>query len=177
MLACATPASALAHDPPAEVPDVAGSGAQAVGGPAFGAAARSEAPALWATVNICDTAGAPDSMGILAGMPGTGRGGRMYMRFSAQYWSRARQAWAAVAGSGVSPWVDAGSARRERRQTGWTFSLAAPPQGVTFTMRAIVEFEWRGRRLRSRRRITRTGIPGVQGGDPAGLSKAMCLIY
>jgi hypothetical protein len=26
-------------------------------------------------------------------------------------------------------------------------------------------------------RTTETGIEGVQGGDPAGTSKAMCLIY
>ena len=71
-------------------------------------------------------------------------------------------------------------------------------------MRAIVEFEWRrtgqqvARRGRSKRkrgfdlrrrrasrakvvrsvtRTTETGIRGVHGGDPAGTSKAMCLIY
>jgi len=128
----------------------------------------------------------------------------MFMRFSAEYWSRSQQAWAPVAGSGVSPWVFAGSARYERRQAGWTFHFAAPPAGVTFTMRAIVDYEWRrsrelvARRGRPKRRrtfdlrgsrasramvvravtrTTETGIEGVHGGDPAGTSKAMCLIY
>jgi hypothetical protein len=164
-------------------------------------------------------------MGVRASMPGNGTRQRMYMRFSAEYWSRARQAWTAVAGTGVSPWVFAGSAEYERRQAGWTFHFSPPPAGVTFTMRASVEFEWRrGKEQVARRggvkrhrsnakqrrkfakrhrryakrfrrfdskgsrasqtdvvrsvvRTTETGIEGVHGGDPAGTSKAMCLIY
>jgi hypothetical protein len=211
MLACASallvPASALAQDPAAEVPDVAVSKAQPVtAGPSYGIASASDTPKLWATVNICDTAGSPNSMGIRAGMPGNASGQRMFMRFRAEYWSRSGQAWTPVAGSGVSPWVYAGPARYERRQAGWTFRFAPPPTGVTFTMRALVEFQWRKpkqqvakrakRRRASRRtfdlrgrqvtpsrvvrsvtRATETGIRGVDGGDPAGTSKAMCLIY
>ena len=208
MLACACalsgPAGALAQDPAAEVPDIAVSEAQPVStGPSYGIATASNAPRLWATVNICDTARAPDSMGIRAGMPGNASGQRMFMRFRAEYWSRSLQDWAPVGGSGVSPWVFAGPARYERRQAGWTFEFAPPPAGVTFTMRAIVEFQWRrprqraARQGRSKRRLmvirrgkasrgavvrsvtrtTETGIVGVDGGDPAGTSKAMCLIY
>jgi hypothetical protein len=218
MLACAcalaSPASALAQDPAAEVPDISVSQAQPVTtGPSYGIARASSTPELWATVNICDTPDAPDSMGIRASMPGNGSAQRMYMRFSAQYWSRSRQDWAPVAGTGVSPWVFAGSAEYDRRQAGWTFKFAAPPAGVTFTMRSLVEFEWRRsaervakrgvrrvKRLRRHRKRTRgfdlrrarasqtkvvravtrtteTGITGVHGGDPAGTSKAMCLIY
>jgi hypothetical protein len=216
MLACAcalmAPASAVAQDPPSEIPDIAVSEAQAVTtGPSYGIAAASDTPELWATVNICDTAKAPDSMGVRASMPGNGTRQRMFMRFSAEYWSRSRQAWTPVAGTGVSPWVFAGSAEYERRQAGWTFHFSPPPAGVTFTMRANVEFEWRrGHELVARRggvkrhrghlkrfrrfdsrgsrasqtdvvravvRTTETGIEGVHGGDPAGTSKAMCLIY
>jgi hypothetical protein len=185
MLACAgvpiLPASAIAQDPAAEVPDVAVSEAQSVTtGTPRGIATASTTPRLWATVNICDTASSPDSMGIRAGMPGSASGRRMFMRFRAEYWSRALQDWAPVAGAGgTSPWVYAGPARYERRQAGWTFHFAPPPAGVTFTMRAIVEFEWRkqGRNRRAASRTTGTGIRGVDGGDPAGTSKAMCLIY
>ena len=170
MLACASvlalPSSALAQDPPAEVPDVALSAPQPVRtGPAYGIARASSTPALWATVNICDTARQPDSMGIRASMPGNGTDQRMWMRFRAEYWSRARQAWTAVSGSGVSPWVYAGPADLSRRQAGWTFAFSPPPKGVTFTMRAQVEFEWRarpagtakrgGKRRGGRRRIAR----------------------
>jgi hypothetical protein len=209
MLACACvligPATAIAQDPAAEVPDVARSQAQPVTtGPSYGIATASGTPRLWATVNICDTAASPDSMGIRAGMPGNTSGQRMFMRFRAEYWSRSLQDWAPVSGAGgQSPWVYAGPARFESRQAGWTFHFAPPPAGVTFTMRAIVEFEWRKRspvrttrrkhayrrgraarhkRFRSRvvrsvTRTTETGIRGVDGGDPAGTSKAMCLIY
>ena len=235
MVACACalplPATALAQDPAAEVPDIAVSEAQPVtAGPSFGIATASSTPELWATVNICDTPNNPNAMGVRAGMPGNSSQQRMFMRFRAEYWSRSRQDWAPVAGSGVSPWVYAGPAHYERRQAGWTFQFAPPPPGVTFTMRALVEFEWRrpdelvalkGRakrrhagtrrqaanrrhgakrvRRQARRRVrrfdlrgrkaspsrvvrsviraTETGIRGVDGGDPAGTSKAMCLIY
>ncbi len=114
------------------------------------------------------------------------------MRFTAEYWSRAREAWTTVSGTGISPWVYAGSARLERRQAGWTFAFSEPPEGVTFTMRGQVEFEWRakeapasnrqkrgtGRRVvRSEMRLTETGLRGVHGGEPAGTSKAMCVIH
>jgi hypothetical protein len=221
MLACTcalfAPAGALAQDPAAEVPDIAVSQPQHVtAGTSLGIATASSTPELWATVNICDTAAAPNAMGIRAGMPGNSSGQRMYMRFRAEYWSRSRQDWAPVAGSGISPWVYVGPARYERRQAGWTFEFAPPPAGVTFTMRALVEFQWRkpeekvalkrhGKRRRAARRgrplkrvrrfdlrgrtaspsrvvrsvtrATETGIRGVDGGDPAGTSKAMCLIY
>jgi len=237
MLACAfaltIPAAAMAQDPAAEIPDIAVSEPQAVTtGPSWGIARASSTPELWATVNICDTKDAPDSMGVRASMPGNGTKQKMFMRFTAQYWSRSREDWAPVAGSGTSPWVLAGSAEYARRQAGWTFEFAAPPQGVTFTMRSTVEFEWRaapepekralkgekgregdkrrdgakrregakrdgakrrkdGKRrarffdmkgnasrvVRNVTRTTETGIEGVHGGDPAGTSKAMCLIY
>lgn len=148
MLACACvltlPAGALAQDPAAEVPDVTVSEAQAVTtGPSYGVAGVSSTAQLWATVNICDTATNPNSMGVRASMPGNGTDQKMYMRFRAEYWSRSRQAWTPVAGTGVSPWVYAGSAEYARRQAGWTFLFAAPPAGVTFTMRSQVEFQWR----------------------------------
>jgi hypothetical protein len=200
MLACASalalPTSALAQDPAAEIPDIAVSEPQAVtSGPSYGIARTSDTPELWATVNICDTANNPDSMGLRASMPGNGTDQRMWMRFTAEYWSRARQAWTAVSGTGVSPWVHAGSAQYARRQAGWTFAFSEPPEGVTFTMRAQVEFEWRarevpaskrlklGRRSTARRLIrsevrpTETGVRGVHGGDPPGTSKAMCVIF
>jgi hypothetical protein len=76
-----------------------------------------------------------------------------------------------------------------------------PAAGTTYVMRGVVELQWRDptratRRLRTRRAhtrrarraqraavvrerslLTKTGMKHVQGGDPAGLSKAMCLIW
>jgi hypothetical protein len=84
---------AFAQDPVAEIPDIAVSEPQAVtSGPSYGVPRSSDTPELWATVNICDTANNPDSMGIRASMPGNATDQRMWMRFTAEYWSRARQA-------------------------------------------------------------------------------------
>jgi hypothetical protein len=183
MLACACalvgPAAAPAQDP--QVPDVTVSKAQPVTtGPSVGIARASSTPKPWATVNTCDTAGAANSMGVRAGIPGRASRLRMFMRFRAEYWNASIQGWAPVADRGVSPWVHAGLARYQRRQAGWTFELDPPPAGVTYTMRGTVEFQWRrsrGRVVRSVSRVTETGIRGVDGGDPAGTSKAMCLIF
>ncbi len=194
MLACtlAVSATALGNDRAAEAPGVAVTAAQPVTtGPSSGIARAAGAPKLWATVNVCDTAGAPNSMGVRAGMPGNTSRERMFMRFRAEYWNLSLQAWTPVADQGVSPWVYAGPARYEHRQAGWTFGFAPPPAGETYTMRAVAEFQWRGRMqprapnrkgshsrvVRSVSRVTETGIRGVRGGDPAGTSKAMCLIY
>jgi hypothetical protein len=159
-------------------------------GPLFKGGARSAArrrELLWATVNVCDTADSPDAMGVRASMPGNGRRQRMYMRFSAQWWSGQRQEWLGVP-DGTSPWIHAGSARYASRQAGWTFDFVAPPLGRAYVLRGVVEFHWRALRKPKRARraswqlarrtiiFTRSNIPGVHGGDPPGSSKAMCAV-
>ena len=65
-------------------------------------------------------------------------------------------------------------------QAGWTFSFAQPPEGTTYVIRGVVELSWRDRAKASRKRralLTETGKRGVDGGDPVGTSKAMCLIW
>ena len=149
--------------------------------------AASTADLLWATVNVCDTYDTPDGMGVRASMPGNGRAQRMYMRFSAQWYSGIRQAWLDVTG-GRSPWLHAGSARYVSRQLGWTFDFATPSYGRAYILRGSVEYQWRARRkskgarratwqvAKSGEQFTRTGVKGVDGGDPKGTSKAMCAI-
>jgi hypothetical protein len=159
-------------------------------GPLFKVGARSAVSRrelLWATVNICDTFKSPDAMGLRASMPATGSRQRMYMRFSAQWWSGLRQQWLDVPG-GTSPWVHAGSGRHASRQTGWTFDFVTPPAGRAYVLRGVVAFHWRApRKPRGARRaswqlarrttlLTRSNIRGVDGGDPPGTSKAMCLV-
>jgi hypothetical protein len=154
-------------------------------------------PPFWATVNICDTASSPNALGIRTSVPGNGSGERIWARYTAQWWSGAAQEWKTVGGSGVTDWVYVGVADMTARQAGWTFRFVQPPTGATYVMRGVVEFEWRddvqsarrarrSRRARSAQRVavvrqrtllTETGMKGVQGGDPAGTSKAMCLIW
>jgi hypothetical protein len=161
---------------------------------------------FWATVNICDTEDSPNALGVRASVPGNGSNERIYARYTAQWWSSAAQEWKSVGGSGVTDWVYLGGAHMTSRQAGWTFRFVQPPEGTTYVMRGVVELQWRdqakaarkARKARKSRRaggnrrarrsrgapvvrertlLTKTGMKGVQGGDPAGLSKAMCLIW
>ena len=161
---------------------------------------------FWATVNVCDTEKSPNALGVRTSVPGNGTHQRIFARYTAQWWSGAEQKWLTVSGSGVTPWVFIGDADMTSRQAGWTFRFVQPPTGTTYVMRGVVELQWRdlrtGRRARrnarrnhradasrrARRRpraavvrrrtlLTKTGMKDVQGGDPVGLSKAMCLIW
>jgi hypothetical protein len=87
----------------------------------------------------------------------------MYMRFRAQYWDDAEHVWLPVAGVAASPWVYAGSARYRASQAGWTFQFAQPEQDTSFTLRGVVDYQWRalvrprarGRAREARRRHAR----------------------
>jgi hypothetical protein len=142
----------------AAVPAVSGGSPQPV--TSGGAEARSGVHAaaassqyLWATVNRCDTASSPNQMGVRASMPGNGERQRMYMRFRAQYWDG--DAWRPVAGVGVSRWVYAGSARYRSRQAGWTFDFDQPDAGSTYTLRGVVEYQWRAQKVKGAGRADR----------------------
>ena len=194
-LAYAAPASA---DPPrmrGHVQKASPAGPLLKRGSAHAAASRK-----WATVNICDTDKTPDGMGLRASMPGNGTAQRMFMRFTVQWYSGSQNAWLDVPG-GVSRWLYAGSARYVSRQAGYTFNFVTPPAGRGYLMRGVAEFQWRAlHRPRAARRdrwsttvargparprwkvaqkgsiLSRTGVRGVDGGDPPGTSKAICLI-
>ncbi len=137
---------------------------------------------LWATVNVCDTAAAPNVMGVRGGMPGNGTRQRMYMRFHARWFSRSRQAWFPVAGSGASPWLYVGRAGRGVSQAGYSFQFRPPLPGSTFVVRGVVQFQWRKRRGRRwvvakrARATTHSGVRGVRAGDPPGRSDGLCAI-
>lgn len=139
---------------------------------------------LWATVNVCDTTSAPDTIGVRASMPGNGTRQRMYMRFEAQYYDAALAKFLPTGSS--SRWIRVGSARFTAIQSGFSFQFAPPPAGSQFVMRGRVDYEWRAKRRRHgktrwvtvlrRKRFTRAGMTGVQGGDPPGYSQAFCVI-
>lgn len=147
-------------------------------------AAKPADPALWATVNICDTAAHPDTMGVRASMPGNGTSERLWIRVHAQFRDDATNVYSDLGASARSPWRVLGSARFTRREGGYSFHFAPPPEGRVYTLRARVEYEWRARRRRNgalktvvvRRatRFTTAGHPGAAGGDPKGFSAAAC---
>jgi hypothetical protein len=189
----------------AELPPVNSAHSQRAGGPVLSTARAATRRAViedaerpfWATVNICDTSNSPNALGIRTSVPGNGSGERIWARYTAQWWSAAAKEWKTVGGSGVTDWNYVGTADMSARQAGWTFRFVQPPAGATYVMRGVVELEWRdevqtARRasrsrkahraqrvavVRERTLLTETGMQGVQGGDPAGTSKAMCLIW
>jgi hypothetical protein len=140
---------------------------------------------LWATVNICDTADFPNTIGIRASMPGNSRRPRqrMYVQFRAQWFSRTEQRWHNLSGA-RSRWIRLGSARFESRQDGFTFEFD-PPAGSSFVLRGVAYFKWRDRRhrggrvrwvtVRKERENTKRGHPSSSG-DPAGYSDGLCEI-
>jgi hypothetical protein len=189
----------------AELPPLNSAHGQRAGGPVLSSARAATRRALiedgerpfWATVNICDTSNSPNALGIRTSVPGNGSGERIWARYTAQWWSAAAHEWKTVGGSGITDWNYVGTADTSVRQAGWTFRFVQPPAGTTYVMRGVVQLEWRddvqaarrasrSRKARQAQRVavvrertilTETGMQGVQGGDPAGTSKAMCLIW
>ena len=142
------------------------------------AVARAGASDLWATVNVCDTPRNPDRLGLRGSMPGNGLKGEMFMRFRVQYFNRKKQRWRTVSDTDAdSGYLSAGSSRFKVRQTGATFHLA-PPQGGSWTLRGMVDYEWRlkGRVTKRAKRFTEEGRKSVSGADPPGFSASECEI-
>ena len=133
---------------------------------------------LWATVNVCDTVGHPDSIGIRGSMPGDGdKGEVMFMRFAVQLFDAADARWHNLDGAD-SGFVEVGSARKAR-QSGNTFTITPPRPGTApYLLRGVVSFEWReaGQVVRHTRRSTAAAHPNTAGSDPAGFSSATCTI-
>lgn len=141
--------------------------------PAAGAAAAGP----WATVNVCDTAANPDTVGVRGSMTGL-PGAELFMRFQLQL-QRDDGSWRLLS-SADSGFIDVGRARvRATRQAGHSFGLTPPPAGSVYTVRGLVTFEWRakdGTLLRRARRVTTEGHRSTAGADPAGFSAAECTI-
>ena len=144
-----------------------------------GAPTVDQSPLLWATINICDTTKHPDTIGIRASMPGSGKPAeKMYMRFQVQYFRASTQDWAPTDATVDSGFQSVGSAKYKRRESGWNFSITPPPAGQTYRLRGIVSFEWRvGKKVvRKAQKRTHSGHKGTFGADPKGASAAECTI-
>jgi hypothetical protein len=128
----------------------------------------------WATVNVCDTAKQPDTIGIRASMPGTPKGVRLSMRFRVQY-KVDQNTWADVADAD-SGWRALGVAKGVPAESGWSFSFTKPAKPVT--LRGVVRFRWRkGDQLpRTAEVATEAGHRSSAGADPVGYSAATCAI-
>lgn len=152
--------------------------AAAPGGAAQADAAKDPVP--WATVNVCDTVGHPDGIGIRGSMPGTGdREDELFMRLQVQFLRRADETWRGLGRTADSGFLDVGHGAARIRQAGRTFTLSPPAAGQpAFLLRGLVTFEWRrdGEVVRRARRLTTAGHGDAIGADPAGFSAATCSI-
>jgi hypothetical protein len=138
-------------------------------------------------VNICDTEANPDAVGVRASMPGNdSRRQTMHMRFRVQY-LRPDGTWAPIAGHRTTGFRYVGRARRFiRREFGHTFRGLSSPTGETFTVRGVVDFQWRVRRrrrgqvrsvvVRRAKAFTAQRSAPVREADPPGYSADRCEI-
>jgi hypothetical protein len=141
-----------------------------------GSLAASRPPLPWATIDVCDTATHPDTIGIRGSMPGTGdRQESMYMRFVVEYRS-ATGHWHYLK-DGESAFVAVGSGSSKARQAGQDFQVARSTT-QTYTLRGVVVFEWRagGRTVAQDVRATRAGHTAAAGADPPDFSASTCTI-
>ena len=137
------------------------------------------APAVWATVNVCDTLTRPNQMGIRGSMSGLARNSRMFMRFRVQFqdgegeWRTLRSARLSDSG-----WRRVATGRRGEHDSGWSFEFKPPTSGGAHVLRGMVLFEWRrgGRVVQRTRAFTEAGHPGTAGADPPDFSAETCEI-
>jgi hypothetical protein len=133
---------------------------------------------LWATIDICNPAKEPDTVGIRGSMPGDGHAkDAMYMRFQLEYLDPKSKAWSVPAHGADSGFIGVGPAKMGR-QGGSSFQLGAPKIQPGYTMRGVVTFQWRrgGRVVHQAIRTTSAGHPNVARADPPGYSAAQCTI-
>jgi len=133
---------------------------------------------VWATVNVCDTVSAPNTIGIRASMPGSRTGAEVrWMRFVVEYHSEADNRWRRVAAAGDSGFLRVGRGRRPS-QFGRSLRIE-PSAGGPVLLRGRVFFQWRtegGDVLQHASARTRKGHRSNAGADPPGYSAATCTI-
>jgi hypothetical protein len=137
---------------------------------------KATSPLLWATIDVCDTATHPNTIGIRGSMPGTGdRHEQMYMQFVVEYRSPTGH-WHYLK-DGESALAPVGNGSSKARQAGQDFQVARSST-QTYTLRGVVVFEWRanGRTIAQAVRATHAGHTAGAGADPPDYSAATCTI-
>jgi hypothetical protein len=156
-------------------------GAKAPGKPASKRASETAAllrsRLLWATIDVCNAADQPDTVGIRGSMPGDHQAhDTMYMRFRLQYMNAATKTWTDLSkAAGAYAPVGSGASAR---QAGRSFQLNPVAGQPAFTLRGVVSFEWRHGTtvLAQATRTSSAERQSLAGSDPAGFSAATCLI-
>jgi hypothetical protein len=133
---------------------------------------------LWATIDVCSPTDQPNTVGIRGSMPGDRQPSeRMYMSFRLQYLDHASNRWLDLSHGATPRFVSVGAAG-SARQGGRSFQLVPVAGRPAFTLRGVVDFQWRrgSRALQSAVRITAAGHQSLAGADPASFTAATCVI-
>jgi hypothetical protein len=133
-------------------------------------------PRLWATIDVCNSAAHPDTIGIRGSMPGTGdRAETMYMAFRVEYLRSS--VWTDVGAAAQSGLEPVGDAASRSRQAGIDFRFA-PSAKHHYLLRGVVTYEWRlgTTVVATTLRSTTAGRRAGAGADPPGYSAAVCSI-
>ena len=130
-----------------------------------------KSPGLWSTINICNTANHPDTVGIRAQMPALGFATSLQMIIKLGYYSTGSANFKPVPDSTVT--LNLGAASQGFHQDGVTFTVKPPA-----TLDASVTFVWRSGStvVGQTTRTTQPGRKGVQQADPPGYSAQVCRI-
>jgi hypothetical protein len=131
---------------------------------------------LWATVNACNPPNHPRKIGVRGSMPGDGHPRDvMYMRFLVQDLDPSTHTWVNVGASADSGFVRIGFATGTR-QSGLSFEFK--PIATPFTLRGLVEFQWRraGHTVHAASRPTTAEHTSLAGAEPKGFSAATCTL-
>jgi hypothetical protein len=132
---------------------------------------------LWATIDVCNPADQPDTVGIRGSMPGDRHShDKMYMSFRLQYMNASKQ-WVNLSSGASSSFVAVGTGAAAR-QDGTSFELKPVAGKPAVTLRGVVDFEWRrgATVLASGALPTAVGHKSLAGADPPGYSAATCII-
>lgn len=132
---------------------------------------------LWATIDVCNSAKEPDTVGIRGAMPGDGHArDAMFMRMQLQYREADGGVWSDLH-SGDSGYIGIGDSKIAR-QGGWSVQLTPSKSRPAYTMRGVVTFQWRrgSRVVHQATRTTSAGHTNVVRADPPGYSAATCTL-
>jgi hypothetical protein len=132
---------------------------------------------LWATIDVCDPADQPSTVGIRGSMPGDGRAhDSMYMSFRLQYMSASGR-WVNLSSGASSGFVAVGTGA-SARQGGTSFELQPVAGEPAATLRGVVDFQWRRGKtvIVAGAEPTTAAHRSLAGADPEGYSAASCII-
>lgn len=134
---------------------------------------------IWATINVCDTAKSPNTIGVRGSMPGLGhKPSKLQMRFQVQFKSKATGEWKNAGDSADSGWQTVGRTVRQVVESGQNFTFSPPTDGGFHQLRGSVRFRWQreGATRAYQQRFTEAGHRSTAGADPKDFSAGFCEI-